>query len=114
MSNQMTNREYIDMLVKLAGVKHIDSSVFDRQLNITVAMDNYGHPSTAVIAFEGSPPRLEVIFSVIPFWNDVLIIRGNVIRAGKKERILRFLRQFIESRRDEWNANVHQALEQSH
>lgn len=102
----MTDVDYYNRLVELTGVRY-HGNLAGRKLNITVARDNYGAPSSVIVAWEGSPPRMVVFFTLNDDFSPIFVA-GKVKRfkqadsGGAHRRLSRFLTDFVLSRKGEW------------
>lgn len=74
--------QYAQKLCELAGIAYPAKDDFiNRDLYLTVANDNYTTPSSAIIAFNGSPPRLEIYFRLEN--REIIIVGNKVIRFAQ-------------------------------
>lgn len=97
----MTNEEYIQELIRLSGIQ-LRPGVDECKagLNITIASDYRGKPSSAIIAFEDCPPRLQV-YAPIGYYRHIIVVGSKVFEPsleGPYESLSRFIQRFIESR----------------
>ena len=73
---------YAQKLCELADIVYPAKDDFiNRELYLTASHDNYSKPSSAIIAFNGSPPRLEVYFRLEH--REIIIVGNKVIRFAQ-------------------------------
>ena len=74
--------KYAQKLCELANIVYPSKDDFiNRDLYLTVSHDNYTTPSSAIIAFNGSPPRLETYFRLEN--REIIIVGNKVIRFAQ-------------------------------
>lgn len=98
----MTNEEYVKKLMMLSGIKSVEDGVWRRKLKLTVAKDRYGDPSSIILSFEGTPPRLEV-YTRIGNEAGMVIVGYKIIKPTGHEiekavLIKKFIHDFVRDR----------------
>ena len=86
--------KYAQKLCELANIVYPSKDDFiNRDLYLTVSHDNYTTPSSAIIAFNGSPPRLETYFRLEN--REIIIVGNKVIRFSQSYGRAVKLHQFL-------------------
>lgn len=89
----MNKEQYVKDLTRLARIKVYEDNVWQRELSITIAYDYYDMPSSAIIAFVGSPPRLEVFFRFRSM--ELIVVGEKILKASRNFDLNYDLHKFL-------------------
>ena len=87
----MTTEEYVSQLSKIMNIPYsVSYGDVTRTLFVTLSRAHYGAVDSAIIEFEGSPPRCPVMISGLQygFHSCSIMVQGKTLRRSSNKQIL--------------------------